>query len=278
MNLICRYTSSVTFQDSLKFHNSSLQALKIDLRISGMARLLRRGFVRLSWSRYAKISLVVYLALLAAGLTIFFHPPFDYSITFNEPTTEGIQTGGPPTSLADVVNSDPSEVDNSKLPITRVEGLNRTGLPPEVNIEAYRLKVEGLVENPLSLSYEQLLSYPTVTGVVLLICPGFFADNAEWTGIPVTIILEDAGIKPEATEVVFKAIEGPTLNEYTGEVNTVYSRSLPLEDIMGNDGIYLANTVNGQTLPLEHGYPLRVVAKGIYGGYWVKWLEVIEVR
>jgi sulfoxide reductase catalytic subunit YedY len=231
-----------------------------------------------SWTRYAKVSLVVYLALLATGLSIFFHPTFEYEITFNEPINEGMQTGGPPTSLADVINSDPSEVDNSKLPITCVEGLNRTGLPPEVNIQKYRLRVEGLVDNPLSLSYEQLLSYPTVTEIVLLICPGFFADNAEWTGIPVTAILDDAGIKPESTEVVFKAIEGQTFNEYTGEVNTVYSRHLPLEDIMGNDGIYLAHTVNGETLPQEHGYPLRVVAKGIYGGYWVKWLEVIEVR
>jgi DMSO/TMAO reductase YedYZ molybdopterin-dependent catalytic subunit len=244
-----------------------------------MTGLLWRGAVKLSWTKYAKVSLVVYLALLATGLTIFFHPPFDYEITFDESTNGGMQTEGRPTSLADVINSDPSEVDNSKLPITRVEDLNTTGLIPEVNVEEYRLRVEGLVDEPLSLSYEQLLSYPTVTEVVLLICPGFFADNAEWTGIPVTTILEDAGIKPEATEVVFKAIEVPSLNNYTGEVNAVvYSKDLPLEDIMGNDGIYLAHTVNGQTLPLEHGHPLRVVAKGIYGSYWVKWLEVIEVR
>ena len=234
--------------------------------------------MKLSWSRYSRISLVVYLALLAISITVFFHPPFDYRATFNESTAEETQTEGSPTSLADVVNSDPSEVDNSKLPITRVQGLNRTGLPPEVNIEEYRLRVEGLVENPLSLSYEQLLSYPTVTEVVLLICHGFFADNAEWTGIPVTRILEDAGVKAEATEIVFKAMKGPTLNEYTGEAGFNYSRHLPLEDIMGNDGIYLAHTVNGQTLPPEHGYPLRLVAKGIYGSYWVKWLEVIEVR
>ncbi|GAJ00205.1 unnamed protein product, partial [marine sediment metagenome] len=51
-----------------------------------------------------------------------------------------------------------------------------------------------------------------------------------------------------------------------------------LEDIMGNDSIFLAHTVDGQTLPAEHGYPLRLVAKGKYGSYWVKWVESIEVR
>ena len=52
--------------------------------------------------------------------------------------------------------------------------------------------IEGLVETPLSLTYEEVLAYPAVTEVVLLICPGFFADNAEWAGVPVTTLLEEA--------------------------------------------------------------------------------------
>lgn len=171
-----------------------------------------------------------------------------------------------PTELSQVIGSDPAEVDNSRLPITSVEELNRTGIAPDVNIEQYRLGIEGLVETPLSLTYEEVLAYPSATEVVLLICPGYFADNAEWAGVPVTALLEKAGIKPEAKTVVFQDITGS------------YRRELPVEDIMGNDSIFLAHTVDGQMLPAEHGYPLRLVAKGKYGSYWVKWVEKIEVR
>ena len=171
-----------------------------------------------------------------------------------------------PTELSQVISSDPAEVDNSKLPITSFEELNLTGEAPEVDIEQYRLVIEGLVETPLSLTYEEILAYPAVTEVVLLICPGYFADNAEWTGVPVTVLLEEAGIKPEAKMVVFQDIAGG------------YRKQLLLEDVMDNDSIFLAHSVDGQTLPAEHGYPLRLVAKGEYGSYWVKWVGVIEVK
>jgi len=171
-----------------------------------------------------------------------------------------------PIELPQVISSDPAEVDNSKSAITSVEELHLTGIAPDVNIEQYRLDIEGLVETPLSLTYEEVLAYPSVTEVVLLNCPGIFTDNAEWTGVPVTALLEKAGIKPEAKAVVFQDIAGG------------YRQELPLEDIMGNDSIFLAHTVAGQTLPAEHGYPLRLVAKGKYGYYWVKWVESIEVR
>jgi DMSO/TMAO reductase YedYZ molybdopterin-dependent catalytic subunit len=171
-----------------------------------------------------------------------------------------------PTELSQVIGSNPAEVDNSRLPITSIEELNLTGRAPDVNIEQYRLVIEGLVETPLSLTYEEVLDYPSVTEVVLLICPGVFVDNAEWTGVPVTALLEKAGIKPEAKSVVFQDIAGG------------YRQELLLEDVMGNDSIFLAYNVDGQTLPVEHGYPLRLVAKGKYGSYWVKWVERIEVE
>jgi sulfoxide reductase catalytic subunit YedY len=171
-----------------------------------------------------------------------------------------------PTELSQVMLSDPARVDNSRLPITSVEQLNITGTAPDVHIEQYRLMIDGLVETPLSLAYEEVLAFPSVTEVVLLICSGFFADNAEWTGVPVTALLEEAGIKPEAKTIIFQEIAGS------------YRITLPLEDITGNDSIFMAHTVDGQTLPLEHGYPLRLVAKGKYGSYWVKWVERIEVQ
>ena len=154
--------------------------------------------------------------------------------------------------------------DNSTLPVTPVEELHITGAAPEVNIEDYRLVVDGLVETPLSLTYEAILEYPTVTEVVLLVCPGFFTDNAEWTGVPVTTLLAEAGIKPEASEVTFYAL------------GSEYKVVLPL-DIVQQDGVFLAHTVNRQVLPAEHGYPLRLVVRGDYGNDWIKWAKRIEL-
>ncbi len=156
------------------------------------------------------------------------------------------------------------EFDNSNLPVTPLEELHTTGVAPEVNIEDYRLVVDGLVETSLSLTYEAILAYPTVTEVVLLICPGFFTDNAEWTGVPVTTLLAEAGIKPEASKVTFHAL------------GAEYQVVLPL-DLVQQDGVFLAHTVNGQVLPAEHGYPLRLVVRGNYGYDWVKWVTRIEV-
>ena len=162
-----------------------------------------------------------------------------------------------------LIYQDPATVDNSDLPITLVEELHTTGTPVELDISTYRLTVEGLVENPLSLSYEEIMAYPSVTEVVLLICPGVFYDNAEWTGVPVADILRQAKVKPEAEKVYFKASGG-------------YRQSLTIEEAM-SDGVFLAYEVNGQPLPQEHGYPLRLVARGKYGSRWVKWLTHIEV-
>jgi DMSO/TMAO reductase YedYZ molybdopterin-dependent catalytic subunit len=170
----------------------------------------------------------------------------------------------PYPDLSYLVNSNPAEVDNSDLPITPTGGINITGVSPDVDINQYRLTLNGLVATPLILTYEELLAYPTVTEVVLLICSGFFADNAEWTGVPMSILLDEAGVSPEASEVIFRALDG-------------YSVELPLE-VAQREGVFLAHTVNGQVLPPEHGYPVRLVVKGNYGADWIKWVEHIEIR
>jgi DMSO/TMAO reductase YedYZ molybdopterin-dependent catalytic subunit len=105
--------------------------------------------------------------------------------------------------LSYLVNSDPAKVDNSTLPITPIDQIHVTGVAPEIDISKYRLIVNGLVSTPLSLTYDAIMQYPTVTEVVLLICPGVFADNAQWTGVPVTTILAEAGVEPQAKEVTF---------------------------------------------------------------------------
>jgi len=152
------------------------------------------------------------------------------------------------------------------IPLTPVDKLGLTGTPVQVDIKNYRLIVDGLVERPLSLSYDELLAYPAVSSVLRLECPGYFVDYAQWTGPLLRTVLEEAGVKPEATAVEFS--DG---DEYA------YTRLLPLEQALRDDTI-LVHTVNGVTLPVEHGYPIRLAVGSELGDYWVKWLFRIEVQ
>lgn len=153
---------------------------------------------------------------------------------------------------------------NSSIQLTPVEKMGITGVAQDVDIDEYRLIVDGLVENPLSLTYQDILDYPSVTDIGVINCPGFFVDVGEWTGVPVRTLLDEAAVKPGATQLTFHALDG-------------YTQSLSLEHIDKFD-VFLAYIVNGQTLPREHGYPLRVVDNGSAGYAWIKWVENIEVE
>jgi DMSO/TMAO reductase YedYZ molybdopterin-dependent catalytic subunit len=166
--------------------------------------------------------------------------------------------------LGRFVSSDPARIDNSEFPITPVEEIHLTGTPRDVDIASYRLSVVGLVDSPLALSYQELLQFASITRVVLLICPGFFVDNAEWTGVPVKSVLARAGLRPEAREVTVHSVDG-------------YSQTFSLQDSQ-KDGFFLSYQVNGQILPREHGYPLRLVVEGAYGGRWAKWVDQLEIQ
>ena len=154
--------------------------------------------------------------------------------------------------------------DNSKLPISPIEDLHVAGSGSKtVDIANYRLTVDGLVDKSLTLTYGEIMRYPTVTHVVLLVCPNFFADNAQWTGVLVSTLLAEAGVMPQAKQVTFYALDG-------------YQRTLSLEEVQ-SDGVFLAYMVDGQVLPMEHGYPLRLVVKGVFGDSWVKWVDHIKI-
>jgi hypothetical protein len=166
--------------------------------------------------------------------------------------------------LGSLVGADAAHIDNSNFPITPVEALHPTIQAPQFDMQNYKLTVDGLVYTPLSLTYDQILQYPAVSAVLLLICPGVFVDNAEWTGVPVTTFLEQAGVKPEASKVIFYGLDS-------------YEYPFIIDDLYQN-GVFLAYQVNGQTLPAAHGYPLRLVAKGKTGATWVKWINRLEVE
>lgn len=165
---------------------------------------------------------------------------------------------------------------------------------PMVDAGSWRLKVDGEVRQPLSLSYEEVRRLPSKTLTATIECAGnnrgFLVPkskgvqwnlggvgNAEWTGVPLATVLERAGIKDGAVEVI---LEGADSGALTGEPKTPgvihYERSLPLKKA-NRPEVILAYQMNGKDLPTDHGFPLRAIVGGWYGMASVKWLKRITV-
>jgi len=160
---------------------------------------------------------------------------------------------------------------------------------PAVDEAAWRLQVGGHVERPLTLALDELKGRPSRTLAVTLECAGNgrallspralsqpwlqeAVGTAEWTGTPLAPLLEEAGLRPGALEVVFTGLD----RGIQGNVEHAYERSLPLGEALREE-VLLAWGVNGQDLPPQHGFPLRLVVPGWYGMSHVKWLQSITV-
>ena len=176
-------------------------------------------------------------------------------------TKELLPRGFPKNQLKTM---DPANIDNRNLEIDPLKQFGTMG-PTDVaiDVKTYRLKITGKVERPLSLSYDQILQYPSLTEVVLLICPAFFSINGRWTGVHLHTLLQEARIK---TEAQFVDVNGAPRK----------SVSIPVKRIQQKK-IFLAYQVNGVTLPQKHGFPLRLVYEDEYGSSWVKYVDEIVV-
>ena len=158
---------------------------------------------------------------------------------------------------------------------------------PEVDAASWRLAVGGRVERPLELSLDDLRARETVTMPITMECAGngraqlephvvsqpWLAEavgTAEWTGTPVGSLLAEAGLKGDALEVVFTGLD----RGVEGGVEQLYERSLSVVDA---EQSLLAWACNGEPLPPQHGFPLRLVVPGWYGMTSVKWLQRITV-
>ncbi len=134
-----------------------------------------------------------------------------------------------------------------------------------INKDTYTLTVDGLVNKPLTLTYSDLQAYPQISELATLPCVEGWKFIAKWTGPTLASILDDAGVKPEATILIFYTADDPS--GYT---------SLDLSYIMEND-IIIALKLNDITLPADRGFPFQVVAQGKLGYKWAKWVTRIEV-
>jgi len=140
--------------------------------------------------------------------------------------------------------------------------------PPTIRLHQWALSLKGLVERPIALTYEQLVEKATVSRVVTLECVGNtiggeFISTAEWSGVPLRSLLEEAGISAEAYDVVFRAADG-------------FTDSIRVDRAMLGD-VIIAYKMNGVPLPEGHGFPARAIVPGHYGMKSVQWLTEIEV-
>jgi DMSO/TMAO reductase YedYZ molybdopterin-dependent catalytic subunit len=162
---------------------------------------------------------------------------------------------------------------------------------PTIDTSAWRLEVTGLVERPLALSLRELSRLPSQSRAVTLECAGNgryslnpavdgeawrlgAVSTAEWTGVPLVEVLDRAGVLPVAQEVVFRGADRGTVEGGQGQMH--FERSLPLGTARQSQAM-LAHAMNGEALPLQHGYPVRLVVPGWYGVASVKWLSTIEL-
>lgn len=178
--------------------------------------------------------------------------------------SSGNSTSGPPTDLPSGVSAlYASEI----TPNDRFYKIDTSIVTPVIDSNMWRLMVTGLLENPLTLTYEELKSMPATEQYATLECVsnevgGDLVSTAFWKGVPLKDILEKAQVKPEATYIVFRCHDG-------------YDVGIPLE--RGLEGTFLAYEMNGVALPADHGFPLRAIVPGIYGMMNAKWITAIEL-
>jgi DMSO/TMAO reductase YedYZ molybdopterin-dependent catalytic subunit len=162
---------------------------------------------------------------------------------------------------------------------------------PNLDAATWRLEVNGLVERPLTLSLSQLRAMRSDATVVTLECAGngrsLFdpsvpgeqwglgaVSTAEWTGVPLIEVIDRVGVKPSARSVVFRGADSGTVEGREG--TTRFERSLEIDQVRDAAAL-LAFAMNGEALPVQHGYPLRLIVPGWYAVASVKWLTHIEV-
>ncbi|MGW3146028.1 sulfite oxidase [Streptomyces sp. NPDC001177] len=169
--------------------------------------------------------------------------------------------------------------------------LTHYDIPYVPDATRWRLTVDGLVSRPLDLAPADLRAFPAVTTRVTLECAGNgrallaprpvsqpwlveAVGTADWTGVPLRLLLAEAGVDPAAVDVVFTGAD----HGVERGIEQDYQRALPVAVALDDDPeVLVAYGMNGAPLPPQHGHPLRLVVPGWYGMAHVKWLRGITV-
>ncbi|QEH38710.1 TMAO/DMSO reductase [Aquisphaera giovannonii] len=185
-----------------------------------------------------------------------------------------------------------SELDSSFTPAGRFYVRSHFAVP-ELDASTWRLKIEGAVREPFEFGLQDLRRMPSRTIMAMLECAGngrvFLVPkakgllwetgavgNAEWTGVPLGALLERAGVKGGAVDVILEGADRGRIDDEPkspGEIH--FARSVPLAKAAGD--VLLAYAMNGEDLTPAHGFPVRAVVPGWYGMASVKWLSRVIV-
>jgi DMSO/TMAO reductase YedYZ molybdopterin-dependent catalytic subunit len=133
----------------------------------------------------------------------------------------------------------------------------------EVDITTYSLKIDGLVENKISYTYDQILEMDSLEVVYTIYCVEGWDATFLWKGVLMKDVLDESNVLDDAKTVIFHAVDG-------------YTTSLPLDEIIDND-LMIAYNVNGLPIPSSLGYPFIFVAYDKWGYKWARWINRIEL-
>jgi DMSO/TMAO reductase YedYZ molybdopterin-dependent catalytic subunit len=163
---------------------------------------------------------------------------------------------------------------------------------PQLDARTHQLTISGAVQHPIAISCEEMRAMPAETRIVTMECAGnsrvFLSPpvdgvqwqlgaigTAEWTGVPLSVLLNRAGLSHLACEIVFEgADQGETKEKPAPPGKIRYARSIPVGKA---PEVLLAYAMNGEDLSPDHGYPLRALVPGHFGMASVKWLSAIHV-
>ena len=132
-----------------------------------------------------------------------------------------------------------------------------------MDIATYTLTIDGLVEEPITLKYDQVIALDGYERLITLHCVEGWDATILWKGVLISDLIQKAVATPEAVTVIFSSVDG-------------YTTSLPLKTI-AEKGLILAYSANGLDLPPEMGYPFIVVAEDKLGYKWARWVNKITL-
>ncbi len=141
---------------------------------------------------------------------------------------------------------------------------------PQVDPESWTLTIKGMVDNELTINYDELLDRASTVAPVTLSCVsnevgGGLVGNAVWQGVPLVDLLDEAGVQEGATQIASRSVDG-------------WSCGFPTEAAYDGRTALVAVAMNGEPLPVRHGFPARLVVAGLYGYVSAtKWLKEIEL-
>jgi DMSO/TMAO reductase YedYZ molybdopterin-dependent catalytic subunit len=210
------------------------------------------------------------VAVIAGGVGRMLQQRFDISVERSSlvlPKAESTVAGPPAGATLGVDGITPFVISNADF-----YRIDTALVVPQVSKDSWRLRIGGLVDRPMELTFQDLLSRPQVERYVTLSCVsnpvgGDYVGNALWQGVLLGDILREAGVQQEAQQLASRSIDGWTCGT-------------PLEAVMDGRDAMLAIAMNGEPLPAEHGYPVRMVVPGLFGYVsatkWVTEMQLVR--